>query len=110
MIERRISCKELFKKFSIFLLASESLLSFLLCARDCNTHIGTRYRYNLCVPTTNFIEYQKGVYCTRYKLLIFSYNLILESQYRNVYASSEGESPSSLLLCRRLYVNNNYEI
>jgi hypothetical protein len=75
--KRRVSCRELFKKFNILPLASKFLLSLLSFVVDniekfqtnSDIHnISTIYRYNLHVPNTNLSKYQKGVYYTRIKL------------------------------------------
>jgi hypothetical protein len=75
--KRRASCRELFTKFNILLLASKFLLSLSSFVAD-NTetfqtnsdihNISTRYRYNLHVPKTNLSKYQKGVYYSGIKL------------------------------------------
>jgi hypothetical protein len=91
-VKRRVPCRQLFKKFSILPLASKFLLSLLLCIWDYN--ISTRHKYNLCVATTNLIEYQKGVYCTRIKLLN---NIFWGTRYRSSlrqYATSRKVSGS----------------
>jgi hypothetical protein len=75
--KRRASCRELFKKFNIFPLASEFLLSLLSFVMDnletfqtnSNIHnISTGYRYNLHVPNTVLRKNQKGVYYSGIKL------------------------------------------
>jgi hypothetical protein len=75
--KRRVSCRELFKKFNILPLASEILLSLSSFVVDnletfqtnSDIHnISTRYRYNLHVPNTNLSKYQNGVYYFGIKL------------------------------------------
>jgi hypothetical protein len=93
--KRRASCRELFKKFNILLLASKFLLSLLSFVMDNiekfqtnpDIHnINTRYRYNLHVPNTNLSKYQKGVYYTGIKLFSNLPPTIksLKSQYKKV--------------------------
>jgi hypothetical protein len=74
---RRASCGELFKKFNILSLASESLLSLLSFVVDnietfqtnSDIHnISTKYRHNLHVTNTNLSKCQKGIYYSGIKL------------------------------------------
>jgi hypothetical protein len=76
-VKRRVSCRELFKKFNILPLVSEFLLSLLSFIVDNlekfetnpDIHcINTRYKHDLHMQNSNFTSYRKGVYCARIKL------------------------------------------
>jgi hypothetical protein len=75
-IKRRVSCRELFKKFNIHPLVSEFLLPLLLLVVinmdnfQTNSDIHNIYVRDTDIhgPTTNLSKYQKGVYCTGIKL------------------------------------------
>jgi hypothetical protein len=74
---RRVSCRELFKKFNILPLVSEFLLSILSFFVD-NTdkfqtnsdihNINTRHKHDLHQPSANLTSYQKGAYYAVIKL------------------------------------------
>jgi hypothetical protein len=74
--KRRASCRELFKKSNILPIASEFLLSLSFVVDNMEKFqtnsdidsISTRYRYNLHVPNSNLIKYQKGVYYSGIKI------------------------------------------
>jgi len=73
----RVSCRELFKKLNILPLYSQYVLSLLLFVdknidefiTNSEVHtINTRHRSDLCPPSINLTEYQKGVYYLRIKI------------------------------------------
>jgi hypothetical protein len=76
-VKSRVSCRKLFWKFNILPLASEFILYLLSFEaenldkfqRNTDVHnLNTRRKYDLHMPNTNLIRYQKGVYCTGIKL------------------------------------------
>jgi hypothetical protein len=76
-VKRRVSCRELFRKFNILPLASEFLLSLLCFIVDnmekfqtkSDIHsINTRHKHDLHQPTANLTSYQIGAYYAGKKL------------------------------------------
>jgi hypothetical protein len=70
-VQRRVSYRDLFKKFNILPLASEFLLSLLSFIVDnmekfqtiSDIHIiNTRHKHDLHHPNANLTSYQKGAY------------------------------------------------
>jgi hypothetical protein len=69
--KKRVSCRELFKKFNVLPLVSEflwSLLSFVVgnmekFQTNSDIHsINTRHKHDLHQPSANLTSYQKGAY------------------------------------------------
>jgi hypothetical protein len=76
-VKRRVSCREIFKKFNILQLVSEFLLSLLSFVVDnmekfqtnSDIHnINTRHKHDLHQPSANLTSYQKGAYYAGIKL------------------------------------------
>jgi hypothetical protein len=74
---KKVSCRELFKKFNILPLKSEFLLLLLLCILDnmekfrsnSDIHsINTRHKHDLHMPNANLTSYQKDAYHAQTKL------------------------------------------
>jgi hypothetical protein len=115
-VNKKVSCRELFKKFNILPLASEFLLSLLFfllwttwkSSKQTDVHsTNTRHKHDLHQPSTNLTGYQKGAYYAGIKIFNSLPDRIKSLNHdMKVYASIERLSFISLrLLHRRIYFN-----
>jgi hypothetical protein len=116
-VKQRVSCTELFKKFNIYPLASEFLLSLLSFIMDnmkkfqtnSDTHnINTRHKYDLCLLNAIITRYKKIMYYTGIKL--FSTLLAsIKSLNHNIKVFKPALKDYLLtLISRRIYFNKKF--